>query len=99
MFQVYIIESLSTKKWYYGHTNDLKRRLLEHNAGKNISTKQRGPWNYVFNGPVSTLTEAVEFEKYLKRTRNKDYIKSKYFQYFISYTSPGTFQLKRKYLA
>jgi len=35
MFYAYIRESLSKPgEFYRGHTDDLKRRLAEHNAGK-----------------------------------------------------------------
>ena len=43
MFYVYVLISLKDKKFYIGFTNDLKRRLKEHNSGKNISTKSRLP--------------------------------------------------------
>jgi len=36
MFYVYILKSEKDGKLYIGYTNDLKRRLEEHNSGKNI---------------------------------------------------------------
>jgi putative endonuclease len=83
MFFVYIIESVKTKKWYYGHTNHLELRLSDHNFGRNKSTKNRGPWKYIFQKPMSSLIEAVELEKYLKRMKNKAYVKKKYANYFL----------------
>lgn len=38
MFYVYVLKS-ETEKYYIGYTNDLKRRLKEHNAGFNTSTR------------------------------------------------------------
>jgi putative endonuclease len=84
MWYVYIIESLQAGTWYYGHTNDLCERLEAHNAGWNISTKGRRPWRYIFKRQMGSLGEVVEFEKHLKQTKNKTYIRRKYSQYFIS---------------
>src|SRR3989338_5623196 len=44
MFYVYILKSLKDDKLYIGSTNDLKRRLSEHNKGLNRSTKARRPF-------------------------------------------------------
>ncbi len=41
MYYVYILLSEKDKKFYIGFTSDLKRRLKEHNEGKNPSTKSR----------------------------------------------------------
>ncbi len=38
MQYLYIIKSIKTKKIYIGYTSDLKRRLKEHNEGKNYTT-------------------------------------------------------------
>ena len=34
MFYTYILESAETGRRYIGQTDDLRRRLSEHNAGK-----------------------------------------------------------------
>jgi putative endonuclease len=43
MYYVYVLLSLKDNKFYIGYTNGLKRRLKEHNQGKNVSTKLRRP--------------------------------------------------------
>jgi putative endonuclease len=43
MWSVYILQN-SAGRFYVGHTNDLKRRVIEHNAGQTLSTRGRGPW-------------------------------------------------------
>lgn len=80
---VYIIESLSTGKWYYGYTTDLEQRLLFPNHGSNVSTKNRGPWEYIFLRQFPSRKEAMEFEKYLKRQRNKEYVRRAFGQFFL----------------
>ena len=49
MFCVYIIQHSETKEIYIGKTNNLKRRLLEHNSGEKTATKRRnGEWILVY---------------------------------------------------
>jgi len=43
MYYVYVLKSQRDDNLYYGSTNDLRRRLLEHNTGKTRSTKSRKP--------------------------------------------------------
>ena len=47
MWYVYVIQSKKDNSLYTGFTNDLKRRFGEHNAGKNISTKHKTPFELV----------------------------------------------------
>ena len=82
MYFAYIIESESTQRWYYGSTSDLERRLDGHNTGLNVSTKNRGPWKFIFIRPFETEKEARDFEFYLKNSRNKDFVKRKFSEYF-----------------
>ena len=84
MYYAYIIESLTTGKWYYGSSGDLPERLNHHNNGWNRSTKGRGPWKYIFLREFSTAQEAREFEFHLKSLRRRPYILSKYKQYFLN---------------
>jgi putative endonuclease len=83
-FYTYIIQSESSDKWYYGHTEDPQKRLEQHNAGRNKSTKGRGPWKLIFLREFATKKEAVNFESKLKKLRNKQYICSNFHQFFIS---------------
>jgi putative endonuclease len=82
MYFVYIIESSSSGKWYYGYTHDLNQRLEAHNSGRNISTASRGPWSYIFQRPFASDKEARSFETYLKKSRNKQYLRAKFSEYF-----------------
>ncbi|HLC83845.1 MAG TPA: GIY-YIG nuclease family protein, partial [Bacteroidia bacterium] len=44
MYYVYILQSELNDSFYKGCTNDLERRLIEHNSGKEKSTKRYLPW-------------------------------------------------------
>jgi predicted GIY-YIG superfamily endonuclease len=67
MFYTYILESVAhSGEFYRGHTEDLKRRLAEHNAGKCPHTSKCKPWKVKFYAAFETLDLAQEFEQYLK---------------------------------
>ena len=67
MFYAYIIESVNSPGEYYrGHTDDLRRRVAEHNGGKCPHTSKLKPWNVKFYAAFETLALARGFERYLK---------------------------------
>ena len=80
---VYIIESATTGKWYYGYTTDPQKRVEFHNEGHNVSTRNRGPWKIIFLREFQSKKEALEFEIYLKKSKNKDFIRRTYSNSFL----------------
>lgn len=66
MFYVYILNSLISKKHYIGSTDDLERRLFEHNSGKVKSTKAYKPWEMIYTESFSNRNEAFKREKQIK---------------------------------
>jgi predicted GIY-YIG superfamily endonuclease len=67
MHYVYILQSIQNpEKYYTGLTNDLERRLKEHNKGLSTHTNKFKPWKiktYVF---FDDIQKATKFEAYLK---------------------------------
>ena len=82
-YYTYIIESITNQRWYIGHTNDIDRRLSEHNSGQNKSTKGKGPWKLIFLRTFDNNLDANKFELKLKKLRNKKFIKTEYTEFFI----------------
>ena len=67
MWVVYMICHDVNKEIYVGRTNDLKRRLSEHNSGQQISTKRKnGKWNLVYAEAYKSKEDAVNRELKLK---------------------------------
>jgi len=67
MFYTYVLESLSDPAHrYIGHTEDLRQRLEQHNAGKSPPTAKHAPWRIKFYAAFETLALARDFERYLK---------------------------------
>ena len=76
MFYAYILESISRpREFYRGHTDHLKRRLEEHNAGKCPHTSKIRPWRVKFYAAFESLELAQQFEKYLKRGSGHEFAK------------------------
>ncbi len=74
MFFVYVIISLKTGRLYIGQTDNLQRRLAQHNNGEVRSTKSFRPWKLIYRQKFSTRREAMQREKYLKSLKNKKYL-------------------------
>ncbi len=73
MFSTYILEC-ADKTLYVGATNDLTKRLHEHNHTKNGAhyTKIRRPVTLKYSESFKTLKEARGREAELKRLKRKD---------------------------
>lgn len=83
MFYTYCLQSKKeTNELYFGFTNDLKRRLKEHNSRRNFSTKRYIPWKLIYYEACILESDAHRREKYLKtnigrrmfKRRLKDYM-------------------------
>lgn len=70
MHSVYILKSLIDNGLYIGVTNDLKRRIAEHNSGENKSTKVRRPLVLVYCESYRSRKDALIRERKLKQFRN-----------------------------
>ena len=70
MNYVYVLKSTIDNELYIGSTNDLKRRLREHNTGKSFSTSWRGPFELIYYEAYKNLKDAREREKALKLRGN-----------------------------
>ena len=67
MFYVYLIRSISNpEQKYIGVTDDLKRRLKQHNTGESFHTSKYMPWEVVNYFAFSSKMAAYDFERYLK---------------------------------
>ena len=81
MYYLYILQSLTDGNFYTGITSDLKRRLKEHNNGKNISTKGRRPFKLIYCEIYLLKKDAENRERYLKTSMGKRVIKKQLSEY------------------
>lgn len=75
-FTVYVIQSDEGHR-YTGQTNDLERRLIEHNNGLSHSTKHGRNWKVIYSEEKSTHSEAIKFEKWLKTGVGREWLEGK----------------------
>jgi len=75
MYFVYILKSLRDNKFYTGITNNLERRLREHNKGSKStpSTLYRGPFHLAYSEKFQTRKEARERERFLKSGAGREW--------------------------
>ncbi|MBP9869307.1 GIY-YIG nuclease family protein [Patescibacteria group bacterium] len=66
MYFVYVLRSLTDGGWYVGFTEDVDRRLQDHNQGKNVSTKPRRPFVLIYYEAYLNKYDALGREKFLK---------------------------------
>lgn len=66
MFYLYVLKSSKDGDLYIGSTNNLKRRLAEHNNGQSRATKGRRPFTLRYYEAYSTEAEAQHREYALK---------------------------------
>jgi putative endonuclease len=85
MHYIYVIQSKKDSKWYTGSTGDLRKRLKEHNSGKVLSTKGRGPFELIYYEASIDEYDTRAREKYLKTGMGKRYLKNR-MRRFLSLT-------------
>jgi putative endonuclease len=76
-YYVYLLKSLKNGNLYTGYTNNLKRRIKEHNDGFVESTKNRTPFDLIYCEACRSHNDALAREKYLKSGMGKRYLKNR----------------------
>lgn len=70
MYYVYVMKSRVDNELYIGSTNDLKRRLEEHNNAEGRSTVARRPFELLYYEAYKDERDARKREKALKLRGN-----------------------------
>lgn len=84
-FYTYILKSAFDGNFYTGCTNDLRKRLRQHQSGKVISTANRLPVDLIYYEASLSQQDAFAREKYLKSGMGKRYIRNR-LKRFLSLT-------------
>lgn len=74
-YYTYVLRSEIDGLFYTGYTNNLKRRLGQHNNGENISTRNRRPLKLIYFEGHLNKKDALRREKYLKTNKGKTMLK------------------------
>ena len=73
---VYTIKSKIDGRLYVGISENLEKRLIEHNKGQTKSTKAYRPWILVYKKFIGSRIEARKEEKRLKSGFGKEFLKN-----------------------
>ena len=73
-YTVYVLRSIRDGKRYVGFTNNLNRRIQEHNKGKVASTRKRVPLKLVRKEYFKTKQEAQVREMFLKTGKGRKWL-------------------------
>ncbi|WP_445491399.1 GIY-YIG nuclease family protein [Rhodopseudomonas sp. RCAM05734] len=77
MKYVYILESLGSEHFYIGIADDLRARLMKHNAGEVPHTSKYRPWRIKTYVAFSDERQAFAFEQYLKSGSGRAFAKKR----------------------
>ena len=69
MYYVYVLYNLDkspSRNFYIGLTNNLSKRIKEHNAGESSWTKKFGPWKLIYYESYLSAKDARKREPRLK---------------------------------
>ena len=75
MYFVYALRSLSRNYIYVGLTDNLERRVHQHNNKLNRTTRAYAPFTLIWSKDFLTRIEARAMEKYLKSGRGKTFLR------------------------
>ena len=73
-FHTYVLRSESTGKFYVGHTENLTKRIVEHNSNRTRSTMNRGPWELFYSEQFPTRSAASQREREIKGMKSHAWI-------------------------
>ena len=74
-YYVYVLLSKKDNKFYIGYTNNIEKRLKEHENGEVASTKWRLPVMLIYYEMHLNQKDALRREDYFKTTAGKRTIK------------------------
>ncbi len=88
MFTVYVLENQNDKSWYIGQTDNLKRRIQEHNSGQGGRTTKlkKGVWKLIYAEAYLDHRDALGREKFLKGGSGRKYLKKQMAHYLATVT-------------
>lgn len=81
-YYIYVLKSEKDGLLYTGYTDNLKRRIEDHNKGNVSSTRKRLPVTLIYSEACLNQQDATKREAYLKTTYGKRYLKNRLRNYF-----------------
>ena len=76
MWYVYVLKSFKNGRRYTGSTNNLTRRIREHNSGLSKYTSLTRPFKVIYQEIYETRIGAQRRERFLKTGKGRELLKS-----------------------
>jgi putative endonuclease len=73
-YAMYILQSVKSGRYYIGHTDEVPRRLIEHNSGMTKYTRRGRPWKLMYVESYATRSAAMKRELEIKAKKSRKYI-------------------------
>jgi len=67
-YRVYVVQN-HKGRFYVGLSDDVERRINQHNAGDSRWTRGKGPWILIWQSAEMNLSDARKLELLLKRQK------------------------------
>lgn len=85
MFYTYVLRGIKNKRLYTGITNDLRRRLTEHNGKRGGAyTSRNAPFDLIFYEAYINRKDAEKAELFFKSGYGREVLLDKLENYFKS---------------
>jgi len=76
MISLYVIKSLNNHFRYVGITNDIEKRIKQHNNGYSLSTKNHKPFKLLLTENFNNYKDARQREIFLKSGQERKFLDS-----------------------
>jgi putative endonuclease len=80
MYYVYILLNETKMRTYVGVSNNIHKRLENHNAGRVRSSSPYKPYKIIHTESFATLREARQKEKFYKSTTGRRRLREMFFE-------------------
>ena len=81
-YHVYVLVSESTGRRYVGQTDEVERRVREHNRPEHnvrkFTSRHAGPWKLIHREAFDTRSEAMRRERWLKSGQGREWLDATY---------------------
>lgn len=88
-YYVYVLKSEADGSWYIGYTEDLEKRIQQHNNGESLYTKRKTPWSIIYYEVSFDKFDAIAREKYLKTGMGRRYLNNRLKNQLNFYRGPS----------
>ena len=74
MYFIYVLKSVNYGTRYVGSTENIDKRLIDHNLGRVPYTKGRLPWKLIYQERFDSRGEAIKRERFLKSGQGRKFL-------------------------